>query len=339
MRQWWPFGNWRFASQALDHGWLLPTMARLPFRLAYLLARWRGTLNARWARDWAELSVGYPYIGERCAKTYREIFPAASEREIARLVRERYQTVAAEELEGWFTILGRLNHIPMSLDSIRQAMARRTPGRGLVVVMSHLDNLYCGLVGIARCDYPVYFMTSPVVKDERVHPRVRHFFQVKYDAYRKLMGGGALLHNGAEAKKTFYEVLREGGMVVVASDTPASRDSGKGTWVRWLGQRRKMADSALRMAVETDSELMAMQNWRNPENVVEWAWSGLVDPRQFQNLEEAQAREAMYAPLFAFLEAGVRAHAGKWWAAHLLGDFETAEAGEVTLNQATGSNA
>ena len=322
MKHWWHPRNWRFASQDLDHGWLLPTMARLPLPWAYALARWRGALNARWARDWTELSVGFPYIGERCARTYREIFPAASERDIQRLVCERYQTVATEELEGWFTIRGRLAEIPMALEPIRQAMARRTPGRGLVVVMSHLDNLFYGLVGIARCGFPVYLMTSAVVHDERVHPTVRHFFQIKYDAYNQEMGGGALLHNGADAKKTFYEVLQQGGIVVVVSETPANPNSAKGTWVQWMGQRRKMADGALRMAVETDSELMAMQNWRNSHNVVEWSWSTPVDPHQFKNGRDAQDREAMYAPLFAFLEAGIRAHTGRWWASHLLGDFQ-----------------
>lgn len=321
MKEWWRPANWRYASQAVDHGWLLPAMARLPLRWAYALARWRGALNARWARDWTELSVGFPYIGERCARSYREVFPQAGEHDVQQLVRERYQTVATEELEGWFTIHGRLHEIPMALEPIRQAMAGRTPGRGLVVVMSHLDNLFYGLVGIARCGYPVYLMTSAVVHDARVHPRLRHFFQTKYDAYNQVMGGGALLHNGAEAKKKFYEVLLQGGIVVVVSETPANPGSGNGTWVQWLGKRRKMADGALRMAVDTGSELVAMQNWRNPNHVVEWAWSAIVDPQAFTHLPAPQSYEAMAAPLFAFLEAGILARTGRWWASHLLGDF------------------
>lgn len=210
----------------------------------------------------------------------------------------------------------------MELEPIRQAMARRKPGRGLVVVMSHLDNLFFGLVGIARCGHPVYLMTSAVVEDARIHPRMRRFFLDKYAAYDRVMAGGALLHTGAETKKRFYEVLRQGGMVVVISETPASHDADKGTWVQWLGQRRKMADGALRMAIDTDSELVAMQNWRDPKYTVQWAWSAPVDPRDFDNPHSAQAREAMYAPLFAFLEAGIRAHPGRWWGSHLLGDFQ-----------------
>lgn len=314
--------RWRSVSQALDHGWLMPLMARLPLRWAYVLARWRGSLNARYARDWTELALGFAYIGERCAKAYREMFPSASEAEIASLVRQRYQTVSTEEMEGCLAIQGRLGEITMELAPIREALARRKPGRGLVVVMSHLDNLFFGLVGIARCGVPVYLMTSAVVQDARVHPRLRRFFHDKYTAYDRVMAGGALLHTGGEAKKTFYEVLRQGGIVVVVSETPASHDADKGTWVQWLGRRRKMADGALRMAIDTDSELVAMQNWRNPQRVVEWAWSEPVDPRNFPDPMTAQAREAMVAPLFAFLEAGLRAHPGRWWGSHLLGDFQ-----------------
>jgi len=335
--RWRPPQKWLYASQALDHRWLLPFMARLPLRWAYTLARWRGRLNARWSRDWTELSVGFPYIGERCARAYREIFPNASEREINRIVRERYETVSTEDMEGWLTIRGRIAEIPMALEPIRQAMAQREAGRGLVVVMSHLDNLFYGLAGIARCGYPVHLMTSAVVQDERVHPALRYFFQQKYAAYNRAMGGGALLHSGAEAKQIFHEVLRQGGIVAVVSETPANPESDKGTWVQWMGQRRKMADGALRMALDTNSQLIAMQNWRNDVNAVEWAWSALVDPKQYQETQDAPAREAMYALLFTFLGNGIRARPGRWWAAHLLGDFQTAPMPSQATVLATGS--
>jgi lauroyl/myristoyl acyltransferase len=182
-------------------------------------------------------------------------------------------------------------------------------------------------------------MTSDVVQDERVHPKLRNFFQLKYEAFNRAMGGGALLHSGSEAKKTFYGVLRQGGIVAVVSETPANPASDKGTWVHWAGRRRMMADGALRMALETGSQLIAMQNWRNVDNAVEWTWSGLVDPRQYPNGDDTLAREAMYAPLFAFLEAGIRAHPGRWWAAHLLGDFKTEPLNAVTVGEPARSTA
>jgi lauroyl/myristoyl acyltransferase len=336
---WRPPQKWLYASQAMDHGWLLAWMARLPLRWAYALARWRGRLNARWSRDWTELSVGFPYISERCTKAYHEMFPTASAKEVVRMVRERYETVSTEDLEGWLAIGGRMGEIQMELEPIRHAMAQRDAGRGLVVVMSHFDNLFYGLAGIARCGYPVYLMTSDVVQDERVHPKLRNFFQLKYEAFNRAMGGGALLHSGSEAKKTFYGVLRQGGIVAVVSETPANPASDKGTWVHWAGRRRMMADGALRMALETGSQLIAMQNWRNVDNAVEWTWSGLVDPRQYPNGDDTLAREAMYAPLFAFLEAGIRAHPGRWWAAHLLGDFKTEPLNAVTVGEPAGSTA
>ena len=333
----WCSQNWRFVSQNLDYGWLLPAMARLPLRWAYCLAQWRGRLNALWARDWVELSLGNSYIGKMCTSAFREMFPSATEYQIATWVRERYQAVSAEELGAWLAIRGRLGEVPMMLEPIQHAMARRAPGRGLVVVMGHFDNLYFGLAGIARCGYPAYMLTTTVMHDERVHARVQQFFRDKYAAYARISAGAALLPNSSEAKKTFYEVLHQGGVVMVVSDTPSSVGSDKGTWVQWMGRQRKMADGALRMAIDTDSELIAMQNWRNSKGEVEFACSSLVDYRSFCGLGEAQTREAVYAPLFAFLEAGIRAHPGRWWAAHLLGDFQTEPLGADTAVQSARS--
>ena len=39
--------KWAWRWQAIDYGWLLPLMARLPYGLAYKLAQLRGTLHAQ----------------------------------------------------------------------------------------------------------------------------------------------------------------------------------------------------------------------------------------------------------------------------------------------------
>lgn len=320
MKQW-----WRFFLQSLEHGFLLPWMARLPLEWAYALARYRGRFNARFARDWMELTLGFAHVGERCRQAFGEMFPTATEEEISQLVRERYETVAIEEMEGWLAIRGRLDEVEMDLEPVREAMKKRKPGRGLVIVMSHLDNLFFGIVGIARCGFAVHLMTSAVVEDPRIHPRMREFFLRKYKAYDGAMAGGALLPTSSESKDRFYSVLRQGGIVVVVSETPASNNSDKGTWVQWLGKRRKLTDGALRMAIDTDSELVAMQNLRSAKNLVEWKWSEMLDPRDFQDAFTKEAREAMFSPLCGFLERGVLAHPGRWWGSHLLSSYQVDE--------------
>ena len=322
MTRWFKRSTWRFATQGVDYGFVLPLMARLPLRWAYRLSDWRGALNAAYARDWAELSVGFPYIGERSAAAFREVRPHASDAEIRQLVVQRYQTVAREELDGLLAIRGRLAEIEMDLAPIRTALAQRAPGRGLVVVMSHFDNLFLGLVGMVRCGERVYLMTSDIMQDERVHMTVRKFFRVKYQRYQEQMGGSAFLHTSASARDRFYEILRQGGIVVVVSETPAAPgNNDKGTWVSWLGRRRKMADSAVRMAVDTNSQMIAMRNMHTRPGHISWQWSGVVDPQHFNTHNPETVREMVYAPIFAFLEAGIKADPGRWWAAHLLGDF------------------
>lgn len=319
--------TWRYGWQALDYGVILPLMARLPLTWAYRVADWRGAFNARRARDWAELSVGFAYIGERSAQAFREILPKASPVEIAGLVVQRYQTVAREELEGLLAIRGRLDEIQMELGPIRETLSQRTAGRGLVVVMSHFDNLFLGLTGIARCGLPTYLMTSDIVQDSRVHPKVRQFFADKYRCYVKRMAGGEFLPTSTSARDKFYAVLRHGGVVVVISETPASPDKDKGTWVSWMGKRRKMADSALRMALDTGSQMVGMRNRQVSPGHIAWQWSDLITPEHFQQYGNSTAREMIYAPIFAFLEAGIKADPGRWWAAHLLGDFAVQEGG------------
>lgn len=320
-------GSWRYGWQGLDYGVVLPLIARLPLTWAYRMAEWRGAFNARRARDWAELSVGFPYIGERSAGAFQEILPNASQAEIASLVVQRYQTVAREELEGLLAIRGRLDEIQMELGPIRETLSQRGAGRGLVVVMSHFDNLFLGLTGMARCGLPTYLMTSDIVQDTRVHPKVRQFFADKYRSYVQQMAGGNFLPTSSLARDKFYSVLRQGGVVVVISETPASPDKDKGTWVQWMGKRRKMADSALRMALETGSQIVGMRNRQVTPGHIAWQWSALVNPEDFQQYGDSVAREMIYAPIFAFLEAGIKADPGRWWAAHLLGDFAVQEGG------------
>lgn len=325
--RWFKRTTWRFAAQGIDYGLVLPLMARLPLRWAYRLSDLRGALNATYARDWAELSVGFPYIGERSAAAFREVRPHASNAEIRQLVVQRYQTVAREELDGLLAMRGRLAEIKMDLAPIRTALAQRATGRGLVVVMSHFDNLFLGLVGMVRCGEPVYLMTSDIMQDQRVHITVRKFFRVKYQRYQEQMGGSEFLHTSASARDRFYDVLQQGGIVVVVSETPAApgndnnNKSNKGTWVSWLGRRRKMADSAVRMAVDTNSQVIGMRNMHTQPGHIAWQWSRVVDPQDFNAHSPETVREMVYAPIFAFLEAGIRADPGRWWAAHLLGDF------------------
>lgn len=321
LRRWLKANTWRYESQVLDYDLFLPLIARLPLPWAYRLSDWRGAFNARHSRDWTELALGFPYIGERCAAAFRYMRPQASDEEIRRLVTQRYQMVARYELDGALATANRVAQFQIDLTPVKEALAQRTPGRGMVMLISHHDSVFVGMLALARCGVPVYLMTSDIVFDPRVHPSYRRFMRTWYASYEKHMNG-VFRPTSSEGRRTFFGALAKGALVVVASETPAARSPDKGTWVYWLGKRRKIADSAVRMAIETGSEMMAMQIRHVAPGQFVWSASAMVDTQAFTHLPPALAREKVFAPLLAFLEQGVIAEPGLWWASHLLGEFE-----------------
>jgi lauroyl/myristoyl acyltransferase len=313
------------AIQGWDYGIFLPLMARLPLPLAYALSDLRGFLNARFSRDWAELALGFPYIAERSAKAYQEIHPLADAQVVRAWVIERYQTVAREELDGALVMAGRMNELKVDLTPVQAVLAQRESGRGLVVALSHHDSFFVAMLALARCGVTAHLMISDVVFDERVHPKLRAFTRAKYDAYIREMNGGQFLSASAQTRAFFRDELLAGRVLMVVTDTPAEKRSGKGTWVQWLGRKRKMADGALRLAIETGSEMLAMRVRHEGPGRQVWSCSSLIGTSGPFELCGAAQREAVYAPLAKFLEHAIYADTGRWSAAHLLGEFECDE--------------
>jgi len=315
----------RLGLQGLDYGLLMPLMARLPLPLAYRLTYVRGFLNAVFARDWAEMALGFPYIAQRSAWAYRAIHPEADEKRIRAWVIERYQTVAREELDGALAIAGRADELKMDLSPVRAVLANRSPGRGMVVAISHHDSFFLAMLALARCGVTAHLMISDVVFDERVHPRLRAFTRAKYDAYIGMMNGGQFLCASAQSRSFFNDELLAGRVLLVVTDTPAEKSAHKGTWVQWLGKRRKMADGALRLAMATGSDMLAIRARHEGPGQLTWSCSPLVETSKIQGLSDAGCREAIFAPLAQFLEAAIYADPGRWSAAHLLCEFECEE--------------
>lgn len=310
---------------ALEYGVVLPGLARLPLRWAYWLSDLRGRWNAWLARDWTELALNLAYVGERSAWAYRNVCPEASESQIRQWVIERYQTVAREELDGALTLAGRLQDIRIDMAAVHAALDRRDARRGLVVVMSHHDSFFMAMMALAKTGVRAHLMISDVVFDERVPPRLRTFTRLKYEAYVGHLNGGQFLQASAAHHAFFKTALERGEVLMVVTDTPADRSPDKGTWVSWLGKRRRMADGAVRIALETNSQLMAVHVRHQAPGVQDWRSSSLVDPLDFPHLQGAALREAVYAPLAAFLEHAVRSDPGRWSAAHLLAEFPCEE--------------
>lgn len=329
----------RWRLQGLDHGVVLPLLSRLPVRMAQRLAEARGRVNARWHRDWAELSVGMPYVAQRTRWAYAQFCPG---RDLDALVRERYATISRDEWIGHLMMQGRHRELPLDLAPVRALLEQRPSGRGLVVLTAHFDSVLLGVLGLGLCGATTTVTTSDVHEDPRVHPRVRRLFRDKYAASTPLLRGGSFLHVERNPRP-FYQALRRGEVVAVVADLPAVGDAVAGLWLPWFGAQRRLAAGAVRLARATGSAMAALLTLRGDDGVQRWHCSPVVDPFADVTMGDSSSDHASapastperravtdnvpsaVAALYAHLEAVIRQHPGRWWGAHLLQDHPVRE--------------
>jgi lauroyl/myristoyl acyltransferase len=296
---------WRW--QAIDYGFLMPLLAKLPYALAHKLAMLRGALHARYGRDWAELSVGIRYIAERTANAAVQLWPKLK---AADIVEKRYQAIAIEEWHGNILARGSLRDLHCNLDSLQHMLSKASPQKGLVVLTAHFDSFIVGMVGLGLCGRKTSVTTSNIYEHEQVHPAVGAFFERKYRGAETFLNGGKFMHVETSLR-AFYRALLRKETVVVVADLPATQE-GSGVCLPWLGQSRKVANGGFRMAVETDSQICAMVCITNLEGEVSWLCSDVFDPETSADYE---------TQLFQFFEKCILENPGKWWASHLLQDY------------------
>ena len=296
---------WRL--QGPDYGCLLPFSARLPLSLGASLSRMRGRFAAHAARDWAELAVGEPYVRTRTLQAAAQLWPNEPP---AQALRQRYQCTAREEWHAALIRAGRLDELTLDLAPARRMLAEKPSDRGLLVVTAHFDSFIIGMLGLGLCGQRTNIATSNVYVNDAVHPAVQAHFEAKYRAGERYLHGGSFLHVES-SMRALLRALQRHETVVVVADAPAP-EQGPGIWLQWLGQRRKLAEGAMRMARETGSLMSAMLSVARTDTRIDWLCSSVLDPAQDPDCAQQ---------LFGFLEEPILAYPGRWWAAHLLGDF------------------
>ena len=137
--------KWAWRWQAVDYGWLLPLMAKLPYTLAHTLAMWRGAVHAKLGRDWAELSVGIRYVAERTRNTAQLLWPTCDADDV---VTKRYQFISREEWHASMLAQGTLQGLNCKLDTLQDMLSKASPNKGLVVLTAHFDSFIVGMVGL-----------------------------------------------------------------------------------------------------------------------------------------------------------------------------------------------
>lgn len=312
-----------YQLQTLDYALWLPLSSRLPLTWGLAMSRWRGTLNRRWGRDWSELAQGLTYVADQSRMGYQQMYPQATPEQLDQGVLERYQAVAREEFEAQQAIAGRLlrQYPDLHSPALAALAHQRTKGRGLVILIPHMGNLFLHCVALAQHLPKVHLVTSNVVEHPGLHPALRRFYQRKYQAYEGLMQGGRFMHTSKAAKDFFYHALRQGEAVVILTDAPATAEAS-GCWVPWFGEQRKVPDGALKMATATGSEMVVASGVWADAHTLEWQVSDLTDPGRiaWDTQPTALALHA-YQSLFVFMEGCIRRRPQAWWAAHLMQNY------------------
>lgn len=292
----------------------LPLLARLPLRLGYHLAAWRGTLNWVFDREWRSISLGQRYIRAATYQAIKQILPDMSAAETKRLTRRRFEGNSREEFEAYLLIQDRLRELSFSIRGLESVKEQSARGRGVVLLTTHFDSFILGIVCLGMSGLVVNVMTSDVVENPLVDSCVRRFFSGKYRGMERYLQGGKAIHV-EQNLSFFYQALLNGECVVVLADLPTSRDKDHQIWVRFLECERSFLSGAFRLAQRTRSALAGF--------VCQWEGMDKYTVTLSECIPPEEVNEKSYRQVYAFLEVPIRCKPERWWSSDLLRTFET----------------
>lgn len=309
---------WRLVDlvQTLDYDWLLPLAARLPIPLGYRLALWRGRFNARINRDWRSVALRTRHVARVSRQALRELVPAATEQQLAGLLKERFITDSREEFEGCLIAAGRANGLRHAIVPAGFATACRDRERGLVLLTPHYDSFTMGIVLLGLAGIRINAMSSAITADPRVARGVRRHFVRKYRGMEKMMNGGRILDQ-EDGLKPFYRMLNNRECLVIIADLPPAAH-GAELHTSFLGAPRRLAGGALRLASKTGSDIGAFVCRHRP---------GAQYLVQGSPIVPASDPEAV-ARVYDFLSGEIMASPGRWLAADMLPRMSLNKQGE-----------
>jgi len=302
---------WRLAhwGHHLDFAWAMPLIARLPLRLAYALAHWRGRFNAWAGRDWRSMALGYRHIRQQSLAGYAMLAPTSDALERQQWCAQRFATEARDEFEACLLAAARVDQLHCRHEYVDGQPAHALPrarARGLVLLTPHFDSFVLGIAFAARDGARVHAMASAVTQDARVDVAVQKHFHAKYRGLERYLHGGKVL-NMEEGLRPFYRILENREALVVLGDSPAL-PGGATMQVDFLGQRRELAAGALRLAQQSGSDLggFICRMERPGHYVMQWCEPGPADDPE------------TLRQIYAMFSDSITERPGLWWAVDLL---------------------
>ena len=295
-----------------------PLAARLPFGAGMKLAEWLGRLCYVLDLDWRTVAVREHFVRDRSRSALAEICPSREASAIERLLVGRFITAAREELEGHWLHQGRAEHCRCEfegLDAIKAQVA--ASGQGVVLLAHHFDAVEMGIAQMGLAGLKVNLMSSNIVEDTRVPLSVQRYFRLKYAGLSRYLNGGSTVHvepHMSTRLQEFYARLSRGECLVVLGEAPSNKPD-KAVIVDFLGRRRAMAPGAVRIAEQAGVPMAAFVCL----SLSCGSYRVICTPLFFPS--SAGSHAGNVPALFAFLEAHIRHHPDRWWAADLMHSY------------------
>jgi lauroyl/myristoyl acyltransferase len=295
--------------QAVDYGFVLPAVGRLPLGAGAMLSRARGLLQGILDYEWRSMAFGKRFVRTRTLNAADMLLPDSSKWRRIVTTLKRFEHNGREEWQGCLfkrkTIMERIarNSVVQDFDELLKINRQ---GRGLVMASCHFDSFCMGMALLGLRGVKVNFLASAVVEHPRVHPRVRAFFDLKYSGLGERMGGRTVYWE----RDISYcrQALERGEMVVVLVDIPGSKSD---VCIPFLGKAFRMPLGPWQLARETGSAMGGFVCLYVKPGVYRTVCTGPgdVDPKD---------PSCTMRPFYSFLEGWIRKAPERWLAADLL---------------------
>lgn len=288
-----------------DYAYFLPNIARLPIAFGFWLAQLRGRLKARLQLDWRSVALGHRHIAQQSQIAYRGLFSKASPDQIRSLLNKRFRAEAQDEYDAQLIAQGRFKELKCAINP-KEALAQiMSAPRGVLLLTIHYDSFYLGSLFLAQASRCVNIMSSAVTHHPLVDPAVQTHFSGKYRGSEPYLNGGQVL-DMEHGLRPFYRMLERKEILMMLADAPVL-PNGAGIDVLFLGEKRRLAGGALRLAMKTNS-LMAAYVCR------------CTGPGQYtmQILSPQEPSLETLNSIYQFLGDTILQDPSQWWAIDLL---------------------
>lgn len=227
----------------------------------------------------------------------RVLLPEADEKSLDQAVSNRYRMQSVEEWEAVCMVTQDISKWKVNYQGIEKMKALLQENPRMVFLTSHFASSILGITLLQQLGVPLLVMSSNVVDNPAVHPRISRFYRKKYTAMGRYMNGGEVLDRENNTSK-FVRFLKAGGAVVIVGDLPPAANESSHV-VSFLGLSRCFASGAVKLAQKARVPLIAFVcEFENSSYVVRFS-----EPDQDP---------------YEFIERAIRSNPSSWWAADIL---------------------